>query len=1138
MASANFLEEALNTEVDESAVSALVGSLESQLVSATTCHDGPPTSNAEVEKSSANMTIGSLEQQLTRTTASSCEGSPPAAVNGGSDNSRTTPINQDSVQSSAASPAPSAGVVNQVTSSGVNQSNVLNSRGGTLRIVCPPGNVSNSGIAVQQGSLLANGGLGLLPCVQGGSDHNRTPGTIILMKAGGNQTDSTVPMTMILTGTYVNTTVGTTTTVTGSSVNTAVPTTTVSSMASGNVQLINKVPGSSMPSMVMIAKPVTSQLVCKGTGTQPSNVQLLNKSTATPNMAKSITSSGNMIVPSNVQLVNAAVASTTMSSMPGFVTLSSASSSHTNTIIPTNVQLVNSDVATTTIPSMVMIAKPVTTTGMSPGYALIPASVQQPFNPAVAASTSMSGMVTLNKPITSSTISPGYTILPSNVQSSYNASTPVSMGKPITSTGISPGYAIIPGSMSQSFNSSVTTNTETTAGITSGYTILANNAAQQPFNANVVTTSSLGKSVPSPSVSTVNSSVPVYNTGIVTTSDAASSSKPTATTSGVTPRTTYAPTVLQLVNVKGVPSGVGAQKNIPSRVIIGGQPGAITLQTLANISPGGHIIMRSESGGHILRIGTAPTVPTTTTTNTVPTAQVAQRPPTTSHKEKCQKFLSNLLELSSREPPNVQRDVRTLIQDLIDAKLEPEEFCERLERLLNASPQPCLTGFLRKNLPHLRQSLATGELVIQGIRPPNLLETLLRQQGVTSAHIIAPAPTVTSTQSNIGLVIPHTTRETSLPTQPAIVTTAVVRAPFPVKQEFGTQSLSAPASEKGPFHIKQEFSPAVPALPAVVRPPFQIKQEVIPNSSLSSAVKVVSQSKQPNVPLASTPLDSSGLSRITIATKPLFLQSSVPKPPPKIKEKKSFSSMRYAAEDDINDVAAMGGVNLAEEAQRILGSTEYVGTQIRSCKDELFLHLLPLQQKIKQICAKSGLEEPSVEVAHLISHACQERLKTLLEKVSTVAEHRIEVIKEDPQYEIYHDVKGQLKFLEELDRIEMKRHEEQEREFLLRAAKSRSKTEDPDYSRLKAKAKEMQRAEMEELRQRDANQTALQAIGPRKKLKLDTEAEGSSNGIVSRQQMRFRPRIRRITMHDLVFVLRHETPPCNSTRLLLATLQC
>lgn len=49
------------------------------------------------------------------------------------------------------------------------------------------------------------------------------------------------------------------------------------------------------------------------------------------------------------------------------------------------------------------------------------------------------------------------------------------------------------------------------------------------------------------------------------------------------------------------------------------------------------------------------------------------------------------------------------------------------------------------------------------------------------------------------------------------------------------------------------------------------------------------------------------------------------------------------------------------------------------------------------------------------------------------------------------DVRAQIKFLEELDKVEQKRHEEQEREMLMRAAKSRSKTEDPEQAKLKAK---------------------------------------------------------------------------------------
>lgn len=41
----------------------------------------------------------------------------------------------------------------------------------------------------------------------------------------------------------------------------------------------------------------------------------------------------------------------------------------------------------------------------------------------------------------------------------------------------------------------------------------------------------------------------------------------------------------------------------------------------------------------------------------------------------------------------------------------------------------------------------------------------------------------------------------------------------------------------------------------------------------------------------------------------------------------------------------------------------------------------------------------------------------------------------DTRYETESETKGQLKFLEELDKLEKKRHEEMEREKLLRAIK-------------------------------------------------------------------------------------------------------
>ena len=55
-------------------------------------------------------------------------------------------------------------------------------------------------------------------------------------------------------------------------------------------------------------------------------------------------------------------------------------------------------------------------------------------------------------------------------------------------------------------------------------------------------------------------------------------------------------------------------------------------------------------------------------------------------------------------------------------------------------------------------------------------------------------------------------------------------------------------------------------------------------------------------------------------------------------------------DDDINDVATMGGVNLSEESRNILATnSELIGTQHRSCKDENFLYTSPLLARINSI---------------------------------------------------------------------------------------------------------------------------------------------------------------------------------------------
>ncbi|XP_037905192.1 transcription initiation factor TFIID subunit 4 isoform X3 [Hermetia illucens] len=593
-------------------------------------------------------------------------------------------------------------------------------------------------------------------------------------------------------------------------------------------------------------------------------------------------------------------------------------------------------------------------------------------------------------------------------------------------------------------------------------------------------------------------------------------------------------------------------------------------------------------------------------------------------KEKCRKFLANLIELSSREPKPVEKNVRTLIQELIDANVEPEEFCDRLERLLNASPQPCLIGFLKKSLPLLRQSLFTKELVIEGIKPPpqhvvgvigsttltttqlpkiqaqirpiGQQTTTIGQTQVKMVTQTAPRPvgqtTITKqTAGGVRIQGPLTTsigisntgprlmnaqiRPVGVPSTPAgLVQSSNIQSPPALQPVTGSQTSFTPTQNVVQIRTTNTNRPPatvqIRATAPIIRPTTpgnkssgptitqvkvgqtQIKQITAPNATVSVPVN---SNLTVNSNNSSTPTNASTNKVVTIKAQSAQQASSKKDAKEKDKSKalttstsaffqqSSVSSSMYG-DDDINDVAAMGGVNLIEESQRILGSTEMIGTQIRSCKDEVFLHLPALQSKIRAIVAKHGLEEPNQEVAVLISHACQERLKNIVEKLAVIAEHRIDVIKLDPRYEITKDVRGQIKFLEELDKAEQKRHEEQEREMLLRAAKSRSKIEDPEQAKLKAKAKEMQRAEMEELRQRDANMTALQAIGPRKKPKLDGDAVASSIqtgttglGTTGISAPPLRPRIKRVNLRDMLFFMEQERETCRSTMLYKAYLK-
>ncbi|XP_061636070.1 transcription initiation factor TFIID subunit 4 isoform X2 [Phyllopteryx taeniolatus] len=223
------------------------------------------------------------------------------------------------------------------------------------------------------------------------------------------------------------------------------------------------------------------------------------------------------------------------------------------------------------------------------------------------------------------------------------------------------------------------------------------------------------------------------------------------------------------------------------------------------------------------------------------------------------------------------------------------------------------------------------------------------------------------------------------------------------------------------------------------------------------------------------------------------------------------TSGSYKEDDDINDVASMAGVNLREENAQIL--TGAVGSVVRSCQDQLFLSAGPALGRFLRAGRPLGVTEVGPEVVALVSHATQECLRGLLEKLTVMAEHRKAALKEDSWHDKVSDVRSQLRFLEEVDALKKRRKDEEERDRLMRLARSRSHPDDPLQQQLKQRAKELQQMEEAQLQQREANLTALAAIGPRKKRGL-ARTEGNVS-LAPRQ------RVSRVTLRDLLLCMEH-----------------
>ncbi|XP_063058105.1 transcription initiation factor TFIID subunit 4 [Engraulis encrasicolus] len=459
-----------------------------------------------------------------------------------------------------------------------------------------------------------------------------------------------------------------------------------------------------------------------------------------------------------------------------------------------------------------------------------------------------------------------------------------------------------------------------------------------------------------------------------------------------------------------------------------------------------------------------------------PTDTVNQK--TIENVKKCKNFLVTLMKLasSSSNSTDMGMNVRNLVKSLLDGKLEPEEFTDKLYKELKSSPQPYLVTFLKRSLPAVRQLTPDSELFI-------------RQCEQTGSEASTSTPLSSSSISSSSVQAPQSV---SISIQPSSSSSSSLRI----------------AQQQPPKAIAQQLGMQGQHIVTIQRPTAALQPMVLGRGvSKLHTTKTAGVIISPSVQISKCP--------------PGTLQPTV-----SVRE----SSGAFRDDDDINDVASMAGVSVSEERARILATgSESVGRVIRSCRDEPWLCPTALRSRITSTAQSSGAAGVEGEVVALMSAATEERLRDLLEKLTITAQHRNMQLRDYWQYQQASDVRGQLRYLEQVESLQQQRREEEEREMLLRIAKSRSGN--AEMQCLKQKAKEMQQLELAQAQHRQANLAALAAIGPRRKRPL----EGS--GLLGLRSVARPVTVTRVTMRDLIFCMEQDAHLSRSLLLYSAMIK-
>ncbi|OAF68827.1 hypothetical protein A3Q56_03346 [Intoshia linei] len=182
-----------------------------------------------------------------------------------------------------------------------------------------------------------------------------------------------------------------------------------------------------------------------------------------------------------------------------------------------------------------------------------------------------------------------------------------------------------------------------------------------------------------------------------------------------------------------------------------------------------------------------------------------------------------------------------------------------------------------------------------------------------------------------------------------------------------------------------------------------------------------------------------------------------------------------------SDVTKVGDINFLEE-DKINHSHPAKKLKIQ---ESHFVNIAKLRMRIVTVASEMGIKSVCPKVSEYLSKALKIQLTDQLERLTIFADHRIDYLKDDPDYDKTSETKEILKYLRTVEEIEYELQKDLEKDSILHM--SNMNGNDSNFLEMKERAKQIRHEEQARFRDQEISETLSAAFGPRPTLSLSND---------------------------------------------------